>query len=108
MFRPGWTLECWLRPLAVAPGGLGYLKGSFPTTLFLGNFKPGFNLKLAAKDVRLATDLGRELGLPMEASNLFDQQYVEALRLGMGDMDADAVATLYETRTGTKLRTVMD
>ena len=92
----------------MAPEVLGYSKGKFPTTLFLGNFKPGFNLKLAAKDVRLATDLGRELGLPMEASNLFDQQYVEALRLGMGDMDADAVATLYETRTGTKLRTVMD
>ena len=51
-------------------------------------------MKLAAKDVHLATELGRELGLPMEASNLFAQIYRAALRQGLGDLDADAVALL--------------
>ena len=81
------------------------LEGKFPTSLFRGSFQPGFSLNLAAKDLRLATDLGRELGLPMEAANLFDQRYVEALRRGLGALDSDAVATLHEDRTGAKLRT---
>ena len=61
--------------------------------------------KLAAKDVRLATDLGRELDLPMEISNLIDQQYVEAMVKGWGDMDADIIAMLQEEKTGIHLRT---
>ena len=65
---------------------------------------PASPWKLAAKDVHLATELGRELGLPMEASNLFAQIYRAALRQDLGDLDADAVALLYEARTGTKLR----
>ncbi|GIS82081.1 MAG: hypothetical protein CM1200mP15_07130 [Dehalococcoidia bacterium] len=39
---------------------------------------------MAAKDVRLATDLGREYGIPMELSNLVDQRHVEAMFRGWG------------------------
>jgi len=103
--QAGVDLEVLARAIGSGSGRSWVLEGKFPTSLFRGNFEPGFSLNLAAKDVRLATDLGRELGLPMEAANLFEQLYVEALRRGLGSMDSDAVATLYEERTGTKLRT---
>lgn len=100
----GVNLETVAKAITSGSGNNWVLEGKFPTTLFQGNFEPGFTLNLAAKDVHLATELGRELGLPMEASNLFAQVYRAALRRGLGDLDADAVALLYEGRTGTKLR----
>ncbi len=103
--QAGVDLEVLARAIGSGSGRSWVLEGKFPTSLFRGNFEPGFSLNLAAKDVRLATDLGRELGLPMEAANLFEQRYVEALRRGLGSMESDVVATLYEERTGTKLRT---
>ena len=100
----GVDLKTVARAITSGSGNNWVLEGKFPTTLFRGNFDPGFTLNLAAKDMHLATELGRELGLPMEASNLFAQTYRAALRKGLGDLDADAVALLYEERTGTKLR----
>ena len=40
--------------------------------------------------------LGRELGIPMEVSNIIDQKHVEALFRGLGPQDSDAVANLQE------------
>ena len=80
------------------------LTDTFPRYLFKGNFQPGFALALAAKDVRLATDLGRELGVPMELSNLVDQRYVEALGRGWGPQASDIIATLQEEKAGVQLR----
>ena len=100
----GVDLKTVAKAITSGSGNNWVLEGKFPTTLFQGNFEPGFTLNLAAKDVHLATELGRELGLPMEASNLFAQIYRAALRKNLGHLDADAVALLYEERTGTKLR----
>ena len=63
-------------------GGCKRLSEKFPRFLFQGNFEPGFATALAAKDVRLATDLGREYGIPLELSNLVDQRHVEAMLRG--------------------------
>ena len=62
--------------IANSTGGNKRLTDKFPRFLFKGNFEPGFATALAAKDVRLATDLGREYGIPMELSNLVDQRHV--------------------------------
>ena len=85
-------------------GGSKRLKDKFPLFLFQGNFEPGFATALAAKDVRLATDLGREYGIPMELSNLVDQRHVEALFRGYGPEDSDAVAKIQEEKSGIQLR----
>ena len=75
-----------------------------PHYLFKGNFEPGFAAALASKDVRLATDLGRELVIPMELSNLVDQRYVEAVARGWGARDSDMVSVLQEEKAGVQLR----
>jgi len=85
-------------------GGSKRLADKFPRFLFKGNFEPGFATALAAKDVRLATDLGREYGIPMDLSNLVDQRHVEAMFRGWGAEDSDAVAKIQEEKSGVQLR----
>jgi 3-hydroxyisobutyrate dehydrogenase len=80
------------------------LTEKFSRFLFQGNFEPGFATALAAKDVRLATDLGREYGVPMDLSNLVDQRHVEAMFRGFGPEDSDAVARIQEEKAGVQLR----
>ena len=77
---------------------------TFPNTLFEGNFKPGFKLDLGAKDVGLATDMGRALKVPMEISNLVQQKYVEAQNRGWGADSSISIARLQEERAGIEIR----
>ena len=90
--------------IANSSGGNRRLTEKFPRYLFKGNFEPGFATALAAKDVRLATDLGREYGIPMELSNLIDQRHVEAMHRGWGPEDSDAVSRIQEEKAGVQLR----
>ena len=90
--------------IANSSGGNRRLVEKFPRYLFKGNFEPGFATALAAKDVRLGTDLGREYGIPMDLSNLVDQRHVEAMLRGWGPEDSDAVSKLQEEKSGVQLR----
>lgn len=78
---------------------------SFPDSLFKGDFDPGFQVDLAAKDVGLATWMGREMGIPMELSNLVQQRYIEAQGRGWGKLEASVVIRLQEERAGVEIRT---
>lgn len=102
--KAGMDLEVLADVITNSTGGNKRLADKFPRFLFQGNFEPGFATALAAKDVRLATDLGREYGIPMELSNLVDQRHVEALFRGWGHEDSDAVAKLQEEKSGIQLR----
>ena len=77
---------------------------SYPETLFKGNFNPGFKLDLGAKDVGLATKIGRDLGVPLDISNLVQQKYIEAQNRGWGEQSTLAVAKLQEEKSDTKIR----
>jgi 3-hydroxyisobutyrate dehydrogenase len=102
--RAGVDLAVLADVIANSSGGNRRLTEKFPRYLFKGNFQPGFATALAAKDVRLATDLGREYGIPMELSNLVDQRHVEAMHRGWGPEDSDAVARIQEEKAGVQLR----
>jgi 3-hydroxyisobutyrate dehydrogenase-like beta-hydroxyacid dehydrogenase len=77
-----------------------------PNGLFKGNFEPGFQLDLAAKDVGLATEMGRALRVPMELANLVQQRYMEAQNRGWGRLASGAVARIQEERAGVEVRTL--
>ena len=76
---------------------------SFPNGIFKRNFEPGFALDLAAKDVGLATQLGRELSVPMEMSNIAQQRYINGQNRGFGRLAAGAVAMVQEERAGVEI-----
>ena len=102
--KAGVDLEVLVDVIGKSSGGSRRLEEKLPRFLFKGNFEPGFAAALAAKDVRLATDMGREFGLPMDLSNLIDQKHVEALARGWGERDSDIVALLQEEKAGIQLR----
>jgi 3-hydroxyisobutyrate dehydrogenase len=76
---------------------------------------PAFALKLAHKDVSLATALAREVGVPMRLANLTLEELTEALNRGWAQRDSRVAMLLQEERAGVqiavpadKLREVLD
>jgi 3-hydroxyisobutyrate dehydrogenase-like beta-hydroxyacid dehydrogenase len=69
-----------------------------------GTFEPpAFTLKLAHKDVSLATAVGRELGVPMRLANLALEELTEALNRGWGHRDSRVAMLLQEERAGVSI-----
>ena len=76
-----------------------------PHQFFRGKYDPpNFALRLAHKDVTLATALGRELGVPMRVANLALADLTEALNRGWGERDSRIPMTLQEERAGVQCR----
>lgn len=80
--------------------GRQFLQGSFEP--------PDFALKLAHKDVTLATELGREIGVPMRLANLTHAEMTEALNRGWGDRDSRSPMLLQEERAGVEIKVPAD
>lgn len=69
-----------------------------------GRFTPAnAALSILHKDMTLATDLGRELNVPMRFANLALAEYTEAMARGMADLDGRVAMTLPLERLGLKL-----
>jgi 3-hydroxyisobutyrate dehydrogenase-like beta-hydroxyacid dehydrogenase len=62
-----------------------------------------FALKLATKDVKLATQLGRELGVPMRICNLAFAEMTEACNRGWEGRDSRVVMLLEQERAGVSI-----
>jgi 3-hydroxyisobutyrate dehydrogenase len=74
-----------------------------------GTFEPpSFALKLAHKDVSLATAVGREFGVPMRIANLTLEELTEALNRGWGGRDSRVAMLLQEERAGVKIAVPTD
>ena len=76
--------------------GRQFLQGTFDP--------PDFALKLAHKDVTLATELGREIGVPMRVAELTRAEMTEALNRGWGERDSRSPMLLQEERAGVEIK----
>ncbi len=65
---------------------------------------PDFTLRLAHKDVTLATALGRENRVPMRLANLALEDLTEAMNRGWGERDSRIAMLLQEERAGVESR----
>ena len=61
---------------------------------------PDFALQLAHKDISLACEMGRDVGVPMRLTNLAQQEMREALNRGWGHRDSRAYLLLQLERAG--------
>jgi len=65
---------------------------------------PDFALKLAHKDVTLATELARELNVPMRVAEITRAEMTEALNRGWGERDSRSPMLLQEERAGVEIK----
>jgi 3-hydroxyisobutyrate dehydrogenase len=65
---------------------------------------PAFALRLAHKDVTLATALGREHKVPMRLANATLEEMTEALNRGWAERDSRVAMLLQEERAGVEIR----
>lgn len=76
--------------------GRQFLQGAFDP--------PDFALNLAHKDVTLATELAREIGVPMRIAALTHAEMTEALNRGWGPRDSRVPMLLQEERAGVEIK----
>jgi 3-hydroxyisobutyrate dehydrogenase len=82
-----------------------YLHESIPRHVFRNDYdSPDFMLTLARKDISLATELGREFGVPMPIANISEQIILEALNIGLGEQDSSATFLVQEKMAGVEVR----
>jgi 3-hydroxyisobutyrate dehydrogenase-like beta-hydroxyacid dehydrogenase len=65
---------------------------------------PAFALRLAHKDVSLATQLAREVGVPMRLCNLALEEMTEARNRGWDERDSRVAMVLQQERAGVSIK----
>lgn len=92
---------------AIRQGSLGRIRtfDRMAGQFLQGKFEPpDFALKLAHKDVTLATELARELGVPMRLANMTHAEMTEALNRGWDNRDSRSFLLLQEERAGVDIK----
>jgi 3-hydroxyisobutyrate dehydrogenase len=80
-----------------AVGRMHYLHEALPATMFRDAYAPAaFTLELALKDLRLATELAREVDVPVPVAALVERMVAEGLARGWGPLDNNVVVRLQE------------
>jgi 3-hydroxyisobutyrate dehydrogenase-like beta-hydroxyacid dehydrogenase len=64
---------------------------------------PAFAMRLGLKDISLATELGREVGVPMRLVHMAQMEMSEAVNRGWGDRDSRVSMLLQQERAGVRI-----
>ena len=88
------TTMAWNQQFAVA----------MPKKAFVGDDSPGFAIRLACKDVRLACDLAQSLGFPALVGRAAQKTMENVMEQGLGDRDTAAVLFAREKDLGIQVR----
>jgi 3-hydroxyisobutyrate dehydrogenase-like beta-hydroxyacid dehydrogenase len=90
--------------IKVSSGNSYALEVKLPKYIFKGNFEAGFALDLASKDLELALELGRDIGLPLSVTRVAMRVYESAKAKGMGHLDHTAVIRMLEAEAQVEVR----
>ena len=74
------------------------------STVLQGDFTPLYRLSLGCKDIGLATEMGKEYGVPLPVASTVEQKLIEAMAAGLGDKHVDAVILRLEELVNAKAR----
>ncbi len=102
--RAGVDLSILRNSLMASPADSNFLRNDIASVLEAGDYDESFAMALACKDLALAVDLGREVGVPAELSALVEQLYRRA-RAQFGDTAGEMIPVrMYESLAGISLR----
>jgi 3-hydroxyisobutyrate dehydrogenase len=88
---------------AIREGGAGRMRAfdNVSNRFLPGRFEPpSFQLRLVHKDVSLAMQLARDVGVPMRLCNLVLNEITEAMNRGWGARDSQSFLVLQQERAG--------
>ena len=100
----GLTLELMMEVMKTTMGNNVQLYIAMPKKAFKGDDSPGFAIKLAGKDVRLAVELARKQGFEPLVGAGAQATLERAMKLGLGDRDTAALLFEREKALGIKVR----
>jgi 3-hydroxyisobutyrate dehydrogenase len=102
--KAGVDLEVLRQSLIASPANSNFVQNDVLSILDHGDYDEGFAIALACKDLGLAIDLARSVGVPAELSGLVEQIYRRA-KAQYGDRAGEMTPVkLYEDLTGAPLR----
>lgn len=103
--KAGVAPEALFRAVRDGAFGQGNFLNMLPRVIFKGSFdRAFFPLKLARKDLGLATEVAREFNVPMALASLVEQDMMTGLVKELGDKDTTVSFTIQEDRAGIKVR----
>ena len=102
--KSGLSLDTMLSVLKTTMAWNNQLAISMPKRSLVGDFKPGFMMKLAHKDCRLALKMVDELGVSAPVGRAAFASLEEGLRHGLQDHDVGALLKLREEPVGVEVR----
>jgi len=85
-----------LEIISVSSGRSYALEAKVPGFILKRNFEPGFAVDLQYKDLEMAVQTGKELGMPLLLTNVAQQVYETAKAKGLGRKDISSIITLSE------------
>lgn len=80
------------------------LEAKMPKFILKGNFAQGFAVDLQYKDLDLAIDTAKNLGVPMPVTNTAQQVFEMARAKGLGREDISAIIKVWEELLGVNVR----
>jgi 3-hydroxyisobutyrate dehydrogenase len=102
--RAGIELERLYAALVGSPANTHFLERDVRSVLAHGDYDAAFPLRLVAKDLGLALDLAREVGVPVELSALVEQIHRRAAAAFGEEAGEMSAVRLYEELAGIRLR----
>ncbi|MCX7779666.1 MAG: NAD(P)-dependent oxidoreductase [Negativicutes bacterium] len=103
--KAGLNPEVMLEIIKESSGRSYALEAKAANFIFKGNFTPGFAIDLQYKDLELAVETGKNLGVPLPVGNLAQQIFEMSRAKGLGREDISAVIKVWEELTGVQVRT---
>lgn len=93
-----------LHQVLMSSAASSFMLRMLPDSTLRGNFEPGFSIDNQTKDVNLATDLARDLGVPNVLGAVAAQLLRSAQAEGLGDRHIAAVIRPLERLAGVEVR----
>ena len=102
--RAGLSLDKLYSALVGSPANSNFLERDVRSVLDAGDYDEAFPMRLVTKDLGLAVDLARDVGIPVELTALVEQIHRRARAIYGDDAGEISALRLYEDLAGVELR----
>lgn len=102
--KAGLTLELMLKVMSTTMARNDQLFVAMPKKAFKGDDSPGFAIRLACKDVRLACEAAETMGFNARVGRAAQATMESAIAQGLGDRDTAALLFILEKKLGIEVR----